>query len=802
MSWRTQSIPFLVKITLFFVCGFVVFLGLQRISFNVDVLSQLPQDLKDARGMSRLQKNFGSQQGLILSIKSSEEVISPEIGKNLAGFLQSKTGLTGGVSWQNSMEDPSALAELAAHTWLNAGKAKWTGLIERLSPGNSQENLDSSLEELAAGALGEEIFILGYDPLGLSELLLSSIGNSDSFGGTFSSQDGKFRLIKIQPPVPEFDTYQDLIIWVEKIRLATLEWKEKENHPALEFGFTGEPAFVAEISGSMEHDMSRSGMFTTILVGILFWVFFRRFRAMLILVLLLTAVLLLTVSIGALLFGALTIMGAGFVSIVIGLTIDYGAVLLEGGSSDEAEDPSSLRRKLAPPILWAAFTTAVVFLSLRLSSFPGIVQFGTLVTLGILIGAAMMILFFSPEAVRARVKSNTASFLHRPLQKKLAAILSVIFLVVSLVTFSVNGLPAFNPVFKPFQLKDSPAVDAFTEIQTALAGEEGWISYLMWHPTLSKDDSLTKLSSSTRKLLETKKEAGEIIDFHFPDALLPRTEAQKKALSDIDQLLSFQTRLEKEMSDAGFTDEPIEFLRLCFDFWKEAANAPKKQFPMLPQSTSARGLIDQIYSGKGNEICLLAQVQHHDAKSPDSLSLGDDKQGFGSASWEPLAISLQEEARKDLRRMIIPVLALLFFSLLIIFRNFRDLLLCLAAMVLGGVLLMAFLSISGIQVNAFAACAVPILIGTGLDYGIHMLFALRRSKGEVGKVVGIIKALRFCGLSSAVAFGSLAFSASEGLSNLGLVCGVGILLNMLVATCLLPGWWMLFQKKDNAIQTT
>ena len=292
---------------------------------------------------------------------------------------------------------------------------------------------------------------------------------------------------------------------------------------------------------------------------------------MLILVLLLTAVLLLTVSIGALLFGALTIMGAGFVSIVIGLTIDYGAVLLEGGNSDEPENPSSLRRKLAPPILWAAFTTAVVFLSLRLSSFPGIVQFGTLVTLGILIGAAMMILFFSPEAARARVQLNSVSFLHRPFQKKVASILTGMLLAASLVIFLVNGLPTFNPVFKPFQLKDSPAVDAFTEIQTALAGEEGWITYLMWHPADDTDDSLNELSNSTRKLLETKKEVGEIVGFHFPDALLPRAGAQKTAFSNMDQLLSFQSRLEKEMSEAGFSDEPIEFLRLCFDFWKKAA---------------------------------------------------------------------------------------------------------------------------------------------------------------------------------------------------------------------------------------
>ncbi len=796
MSRRIPSISFLKKITLFLLCAGVVFLGLQRISFNVDVLSQLPHNLKDARGLSRLQKYFGSQQGLIISITSNKKTVSPEISKSLATFLLSKEGLTGVVSFQNSLENPAALAELTAHTWLNAGGEKWTELVERLSPGNSQSQLDSSIEELASGAPGEEIFLLGYDPLEVSELLRSTIGNSDSLGGTFSSPDERLRLIKVQPPIPEFDGYKDLIIWVEKIQDATREWQEKENRNSLKFGFTGEPAFVAEISGSMDHDMSRSGMFTTLLVGILFWVFFRRLRAMFVLVILLTLVLLLTVSAGALLFGALTIMGAGFVAIVIGLTIDYGAVLLEG-NEEEAGDPAQLRRKMAPPILWAAFTTAVVFLSLRLSSFPGIAQFGTLVTLGILIGAVVMVVFFSAEAARAKIRPNPGSLLHRPLQKHSAAILSGIGLLISLVIFFTNGLPAFNPVFKPFQLKDSPAVNAFTEIQSALASEKGWMPYLMWSPADEDGKAATDLSIQTRALLESKMQSGEITAFLFPDVLLPRAEAQRTALAKIDELLSFQSRLEKEMSDAGFTEEPIEFLRLCFGFWKSAADNRSDTLPLLPQTPGARELLDQIFSHQGNEVCLLAQVQHPESESTatKALHLGDDQQGFGSAAWEPLAITLQEEARKDLRRMTVPVLVLLLLSLLVIFQNVRDLLLCLAAMILGGLLLMAILSVLRIQVNAFAACAVPILIGTGLDYGIHMLFALRRSGGHSGNVVGIIKALRFCGLSSAIAFGSLAFSASEGLSNLGLVCGVGILLNMLVATCLLPGWWLLLQKK-------
>jgi len=797
MSRRSQSIPFLKKIAFLFFCSIIVFYGIQRISFNVDVLSQLPPDLKDARGLSRLQKYFGSQQGLIISIQSGGERVSADLGRDLASHLLSQKGLTGGVTWRNSLENSEALAELSAHTWLNGGEGEWKRLINRLSPGKSQQNLENSIEELTSGALGEETILLGYDPLGLSELLRSSAGDSDSFGGVFASRDETLRIIKVQPPVESFAGYRDLIDWVDQVRGETRQWRDSRKLDALEFGFTGEPAFVAEISGSMDHDMSRSGLFTALLVGILFWIFFRRLRAMLVLLSLLALVLLLTVSAGALLFGALTTMGAGFVAIVIGLTIDYGAVLLEGGEGSEGDSPGQLRQRLAPPILWAAFTTGLVFLSLRLSSFPGIVQFGTLVTLGVLIGAAVMILLFSPEAARSFVApAETVSFLHHPLKRNISLSVSALGIAASGIILWTHGLPGFDPVFKPFQLKDSAAVDAMEEIQTAFAGEKGWMTCLMWHADDGNDRSLIKLRNEVQADLETKKRDGKILAYHFPDKLLPSAEAQRYAFQHMNRLLAFQYRLERELTEAGFADEPVQFLRLCFESWRKAEKARgKSALPLLPQTPAARDLLDQIYSRKGGEICLLGQVRYPDRQSAKAkpLHLGDNQNGFGPAAWEPLAIALQGEARGDLRRMIVPVLLLLSLSLLIIFRNFRDLMLCLVAMTLGGLLLMGILSILGIQVNAFAACAVPILLGTGLDYSIHMIFALRRGQGEVNRTTGIVKALQFCGLSSAIAFGSLSFSASEGLSNLGLVCGMGILLNMVVATCLLPGWWLFWK---------
>ena len=72
----------------------------------------------------------------------------------------------------------------------------------------------------------------------------------------------------------------------------------------------------------------------------------------------------------------------------------------------------------------------------------------------------------------------------------------------------------------------------------------------------------------------------------------------------------------------------------------------------------------------------------------------------------------------------------------------------------------------------------------------HMLFALRRSGGNLVEVRrGMGKAVSFCGLSSAIGFGSLATASAQGLSSLGVVCAAGILVNTFVAVVLLPSWY-------------
>ena len=145
------------------------------------------------------------------------------------------------------------------------------------------------------------------------------------------------------------------------------------------------------------------------------------------------------------------------------------------------------------------------------------------------------------------------------------------------------------------------------------------------------------------------------------------------------------------------------------------------------------------------------------------------------------------------------MLGLLVLVLALVYRSWRDLALTLLALFFGGAVIIILTVWTPLSWNSFNICGIPLLFGTGLDFSIHMLFALRRSKGNLGRVrLGMGKAVTFCGLSSAIGFGSLATASADGLSSLGVVCAVGILANTFVAVVLLPAWYSLMHSRPNS----
>jgi len=86
--------------------------------------------------------------------------------------------------------------------------------------------------------------------------------------------------------------------------------------------------------------------------------------------------------------------------------------------------------------------------------------------------------------------------------------------------------------------------------------------------------------------------------------------------------------------------------------------------------------------------------------------------------------------------------------------------------------------------------ALPLLLGAGVDYSIHMQLALRRHGGNIAETrAGVGRALFLCAGTTVAGFGSNIWSSNGGLVSLGQVCAAGIAFAYLTSAYLLPVWW-------------
>src|SRR5208283_2420469 len=168
------------------------------------------------------------------------------------------------------------------------------------------------------------------------------------------------------------------------------------------------------------------------------------------------------------------------------------------------------------------------------------------------------------------------------------------------------------------------------------------------------------------------------------------------------------------------------------------------------------------------------------------------------SGWELLGSATLKRVQSKMWQVVTPMVVLVLLSLWFAFRRATEIFLGLAVLCLSALILLATMSLTGWTWNLMNLMALPLMLGTGVDYTIFIQLALRRHGGDliaVRRSVG--RALMLCGGTAVAGFGSLAFSSILGMASLGKVCGVGIGANMLISVFLLPAWWRLFCPKSN-----
>jgi predicted exporter len=373
---------------------------------------------------------------------------------------------------------------------------------------------------------------------------------------------------------------------------------------------------------------------------------------------------------------------------------------------------------------------------------------------------------------------------------KVALVLTAMIVVVSLI-INVARPPQFDHSGDALRPQNSPAYATLDLIQDRMGHEQEPLWVIVQGES---EEAVSRSLTELRKVLSTAKADGLIAGFTLPETLWPHAAFQRANASTAAWLADHLPEVRAAALGLGFSTNALNLTRHITETWDRFANT---EGVFWPTNDTSQWTLGKLAVRHDNAFFCAGLI--HPIEGDRTASLGAfvdawpeefTRNGILLSGWSLLGESVFDIVMKDLPRVLIPMTALILVTLWLAYRRVAEILLSLAMLAVAALTLSAVMALLGWQWNLMNLMAMPLLLGAGVDYTIHMQLALQRHAGnlrEVRRSVG--RALLVCGGTTTTAFGSLSFSSNAGLASLGQVCATGILVSTLIAVFLLPLWW-------------
>lgn len=119
-------------------------------------------------------------------------------------------------------------------------------------------------------------------------------------------------------------------------------------------------------------------------------------------------------------------------------------------------------------------------------------------------------------------------------------------------------------------------------------------------------------------------------------------------------------------------------------------------------------------------------------------------------------------------------------------RRPKDLAMAFLPIVMGAGWTALIMVLVGLELNYANLMALPILIGTGVDYGVHLAHRAKQEGSVACAVQTTGRAIALTGLTTLIGFGSLLLGNHWGVRSLGLLLVIGIFASLAIALGVLP----------------
>jgi hopanoid biosynthesis associated RND transporter like protein HpnN len=645
------------------------------------------------------------------------------------------------------------------------------------------------------------------------------------------AQPSTRRIIALQPAF-DFSRMQPAAEAIADIRAIASRLNAARDAPVT-VRLTGSVAMEHEELLSVSRGAGFAALATFVMVALVLYAALRSWRLLAASLVTLVVGLALTAAFAAVAVGQLNLLSVAFVVLNVGLGSDYVIHVLlryrELTAKGAATRPALVEtvRGVGSSLALCAVTTAAGFYSFIPTTFSGVSELGLIAGTGVFFGLFVSVTLL-PALVawwdQGRLASAAATWLDprifAPLSRRPRLVLGItaVALAAALVV-----LPRVTFDSNPIHLRDPDSESVTTLLELAAAGEAPLLNLvavapdrptaLMWADALRKlpevrgvvttdqlvpsdqDEKLTLLEDLALLMGpgfgELERTPGSPVRLSTALGALEAASAEVALAAALhDAVVALRARLasasdaqrsaELESLDEALTAglEP-ELARL-----ETALGAVAFERTDLPAALAARWV-----ASDGRELVEIVPAEDVSDNAAARRFIGAVHGIVATATGLPV---VYQEASTTVvaafERALLYAFVMVSLIIWLVLRDWKDTLLVLAPIALASVLTAALTVAIGMPFNYANIIALPLLVGIGVDNGIHVVHRMRVESVERLFDTSTMRAVLASGLTTVASFGNLAFSAHVGTASMGILLALGLAASMAATLIVLPAW--------------
>lgn len=785
-----------------------------QVSVDTDILSLVPRNNPVVHDFKTTIERFGTVDTLLVVVHlHGERELTPalDFADRLARSLRSSEL----ISWVEYRVDdivPAAVPLLDRAT-LFLDPEEVDQLLARLD----EEGLRAAAHRLRARLMTphsvatESLFRL--DPLGLLPKVLGGM----PFGGTglpVEPESGvlvdpshELLLMIARPVRPAQDLAFDRELAHEldrRVESVRREWSEEGwEGPAPKVSFSG--GYIIAFEDSIL--ITRDAFFGlgSALAGVmaLFLLAFRRRAALLYAFVPLLTGLALTFVFMAAVLGRVNSITSAFGGLLIGLGIDFIIVLYgryveerrRGSTHEQAVD--AMGRTTAVGVLLGAVTTSATFYAFLVTDFQGLSELGLITGTGILLVVATVYLTLPalltllqgrrPHRGGLSLRSFGSDLLCRAALRRPGWTLVVTGVVTAACAVAMTDL-GFDDDMRNLRSRSNRGEVVRRQVSEAFG--------LRFSPMTVRVDGATEAEAleAARELvprLESLVDGDTLVSVDAIAHAIPSQDRQEEVIRRLaagaGRVQGVEERLAAALREEGLNPTAFaEGIRLVGDALRAQHPLTVDDFQGTPLEAVLRRYLVRHDDGASAAIYLYRSAENWREVPEAVREVVDSHPSAVLSGPNVVSAELRRIVWGDAAEAAVIGLVLVFLLLWADLGSPVRSLLALAPLLVGLVWMLGGMALLGMPINFFNIFVITMLIGIGVDYGVHLLHRWSESGGSPEAVAETAKAVAVAALTTMVGFGSLVLSSFPALRSVGVTAILGAICTALLGITFLP----------------